>query len=279
VDSSGHGPSGAPLAHVLADAWPRTSGVELAVDHHAICHVREPPLPRLSDPARTMSGVDPNAPYWLLILGGAVGGALLTTLANFALKAVDLRHRHDETRRDHYVAMHLAVDNLHQGLLDAVTANNRRTFDGDVELPPGTAGHAWLQAQKTVAVAQDKYNDAMRAYRVLSLFAPGKVMEPLNDALIPMAAVFVRLHHVATVDPGRLPVPEYPHDAVHRFTNAVRKDLGIRNLPLFDNPASGGWSMESKSLGHAVIAQFGGPEAPAPTADRLRTPPPGGPGR
>jgi hypothetical protein len=199
--------------------------------------------------------VDPDAPYWLLISGGAVGGAMLTTLANFALKAVDLRHRHDEARREHYVAMHLSIDNLHQAVLDAVTANNRRTFDGDPEPAPGVAGAAWIRAQTTTAEAQDKYNEAMRAYRLLSLFAPARVMEPLNDALIPMAAVFVRLHHVATADPGRLPVPEYPHEAVHRFTNAVRKDLGMRNLPLFDNPASSGWGIESDSLGHALIAQ------------------------
>jgi hypothetical protein len=73
--------------------------------------------------------VDPNSPYWLLLLASALGGAVVAAVVAVALKVVDLQHRHDEIRRDHYVAMHTALDDLHQALLDGVTANNRLPFD------------------------------------------------------------------------------------------------------------------------------------------------------
>jgi hypothetical protein len=175
----------------------------------------------------------------LLILASALGGAGVTGLVAVALKAVDLSHRHDDTRRDHYVTMHLALDSLHQTVLDGVQANNGQTFGG--ETAPGTDAmfEAWTAARTAAAEAQAKYNDAMRAYRLVGLFAPAKIMEPLNNALIPMTASFLELHRMVTgEDSKRLPIPEYPHDAVHRFANAVRQDLGMRKLKLYDNPAS-----------------------------------------
>ena len=178
--------------------------------------------------------VDPDTPYWLLLLASALGGALVAAAVAVAMKVVDLRHRHDETRRDYYVAMHMKVDDLHQALLDGITANNKRTFDKS-----GEGVTAWERARDAVAKAHERYNDVMRTYRTVGLFAPGRVLEPLNDALIPITVNFVELHRVvATGDQVRLAVPEYPAEAVHRFTNAVRRDLGMRKIKLFENPVS-----------------------------------------
>lgn len=182
--------------------------------------------------------MDPNAPYWLVILASALGGAVVAAVVAVALKVVDLRHRHDETRRDHYVAMHLALDDLHQALLDGVSANNGQTFGGETAGDTASMFNAHQLAQKAGSEAQAKYNAAMRAYRLVGLFAPAKVMQPLNDALHPMTTAFLKLHSVViSEDPKPLPLPEYPDEAAHRFANAVRTDLGMSQLKLYDNPA------------------------------------------
>ncbi|MCZ2848087.1 hypothetical protein [Modestobacter sp. VKM Ac-2978] len=67
--------------------------------------------------------MDPETPYWLVIAASALGGAGLTGLVTAASKAVDLRHRHDDTKRDHYVALLDALDALHQATLPAALAS------------------------------------------------------------------------------------------------------------------------------------------------------------
>lgn len=45
---------------------------------------------------------------------------------------------------------------------------------------------------------------------------------------------------MAMVEASPLPVPNYPQEAVHRYRNAVRQDLGMSELKLLDHPAAAG---------------------------------------
>ena len=96
--------------------------------------------------------------------------------------------------------------------------------------------HAGRAASAALAKTSPAYHEARRSYQTISLFAPAKVMEPLNDAWIPTVHLYQAIHQVAMEEPAPLPMPEYPHQAMHRYQNAVRRDLGMRKLKLFDHP-------------------------------------------
>src|SRR4051812_7197412 len=102
--------------------------------------------------------MDPETPWWLVITASAVGGALVNVVWNAVDRLLERRHRHDETRRDHYVALMTALDELQQGLVSAESTWRLLPLDR----PPGE----WKgpELDKRLTLANENGIRATRAY-------------------------------------------------------------------------------------------------------------------
>lgn len=198
-------------------------------------------------------------PLWVPLVIGALGlvGVLLTQiLANKRAKddRADASSRESrrliteanqrrldwqrEQQRGAYVDFYLALDGMHQSLVDVFDAHGH--YLGLSKLLDGSSQRNLLHEQaraREVALGTElsvDYNTLRRAYHSLNLFAPPTVMEPGNDMFIPIVQQYRATHRALTVAPTDLEAPEWNHDAAGRYTNACRADLGMGPLEVHD---------------------------------------------
>ncbi|KGH46612.1 hypothetical protein IN07_11435 [Modestobacter caceresii] len=175
-----------------------------------------------------------DTPLWLLLTASAFGGAALTGLITLGTKLVDLRHRHDETRREHYVALFTAYDDLQQavvnlcGLWNVQPSKPLGEWSEEEQAQRDAVGDAGEAAHKAYAVAR-------RAEQIVYLFAPRRVAKKVLDVSEVLDSNFHRIYrandnfldHLGQV-PESLPEPEFPSDAWYAMRRAMRRDLGVR---------------------------------------------------
>jgi hypothetical protein len=177
--------------------------------------------------------VNVDTPLWVLLVASALGGAIVTGVVTFSGKVMDLRHRHDETRREHYVNLLLAGDDLQQALVNVTAAYNRlpskpRADWEDIDLKLRDA------ANDTGKAADATYVAWRRAEQTVLLFAPRRVAQQVEMVADAMRANFLRTHRESErfVDdpasgPNQLPPPDFP-EAWNDLRRAMRRDLGVR---------------------------------------------------
>ncbi|MCA0146447.1 hypothetical protein [Blastococcus sp. LR1] len=192
-----------------------------------------------------------DTPVWLALTASALGGAALTGLITLGIKLFDVRHRHDATRRDHYVAMVAAVDDFHHAMAQAVAAQNRVTAlaamsGGEAALIELAAPGSYPGMQKSgqpspglAAAAQqakalndglaDKYTAARNSWRRVFLFAPTEVVRSLQEILVLILGTYRRLQRELTAVPSGL-IEDVPRLNWSRVRTAMRKDMGVKAL-------------------------------------------------
>lgn len=180
-----------------------------------------------------MGGMDPDAPYWLVITASAAGGGLLTLLGTVTTKWVDLRHRHDDERRSRYLTVLDSFDALQQALINAVNAHNARAFTDPPDMTPEirtAMATARQRATELGTIASERFEDARRAYLAVSLFAPWRVMVALSAVFDVLQGQYLTLQRTLTTEPNPAPLhaPEWPDREWLDFRQQVRRDLGVR---------------------------------------------------
>ena len=186
--------------------------------------------------------VSVSTPVWVLLTTGAVAGALLSSTANLAIAWLGARrtekHRHDDTRRDHYIAVLSALDQFMQSLVDAVGAHNRwgllaASANDAEEFKSAETQAAFQLAEQRLREAIQAAQTVRASMHTVSLFAPTSVVNPLNDLY---AAVFVNYYEFTTdlrhAGPSVLPLelPTWPDGKSEEFRDGVRSDLGLPRL-------------------------------------------------
>ncbi|KQS57833.1 hypothetical protein ASG36_14675 [Geodermatophilus sp. Leaf369] len=176
--------------------------------------------------------MDPDLPYWLVITASALGGAGLTGLVTAATKVVDLRHRHDDTKRDHYVALLDALDAWHRATVPAAIAASHGLvpepdggFDAEDEV------HFKLlrdNASEMAQAVEPFFTEARLAFQRVSLFAPFDVLDAAQAFYKALERDYMQLFANVIRPPVEIFMPTWPEDAWRRYQNTVRGDLGFK---------------------------------------------------
>ncbi len=166
-----------------------------------------------------------------MITASAVGGAAVTTLWNVVDRLLERRHQHDETRRERYVAIVATIDELHQGLVDAITAHNRFVALLN-EAPPRRQA---LQEARDAADARVRavgplYGNARLAMHTVALFAPSAIVEPIDRLVDAMYQALAAVPRNAREGPTKVPQFVFPSDDWTALRDAIRRDLGVPKL-------------------------------------------------
>jgi hypothetical protein len=170
--------------------------------------------------------MDVQTPVWVLLVGSAFGGGVVAALSAWLTWHLTFRHRHDETRRDAYVAMLAAVDEVHQALVDAVAANNRR-FEHTSDVPEEQLALEVERAAHAVDDVVAKLAAARRAAATLILFAPASATEPLVLLMGQVWRNWTALER-AWEEAVRWDAPELPGELWADFVEAARRDFRVR---------------------------------------------------
>jgi hypothetical protein len=181
--------------------------------------------------------VNVDAPLWVLLTTSAFGGAVFNGVVALGLRFLDRPLRHDDARREHYVNMMTALDELHQALINATQANNNRVVAeascrGDDHSAEASKRAATSRAFDTASQVSLRHEAARRAERSVGLFAPRAVVRPLNMVMRQMSDSYAQLAQAVATEPVRMEMPPFPDRYFTAFQNAVRKSLGVRKLRL-----------------------------------------------
>jgi hypothetical protein len=181
-----------------------------------------------------------DAPLWVLLAASAFGGALLTGLVTLLTRYLDARHRHDDTRRDHYVSMLLAIDEYQETVNGVISAYN----EAIERLPGMTDEQAKFLVEQAIAVpmsqARQKYASGRRVFATILLFAPTRVVLPLARVMDSLRAPYKLVRDRGREAPW-IAVPDavFPRREWREFRDAVRRDLCVRRLNVPPAPSEG----------------------------------------
>jgi hypothetical protein len=184
--------------------------------------------------------VNVDAPLWVLLAASALGGAALTGLVTLWTKLLDVRHRHDDSRRDYYVSLLAAVDATQGALVHAVAEANRyvTAYYGGQLTDDSERAEATERVEQSRREVVDRYDAARLALHSALLFAPRRVVDPLARIMLHLSHGLARLDEAlgALTSQTSLAPPDFPYADWTVLRNAIRRELGVRRLRAEDAP-------------------------------------------